>query len=71
VGGGGASGNNVEYIKYPSGSRHIYCFAYYVTPPPTSGEDREGVISHARMTQRKPMWLVEVSTVSLCLAAGR
>jgi hypothetical protein len=31
------SGDNVEYIKYPTGSRHVYCFAYYVVAPPTSG----------------------------------
>jgi hypothetical protein len=31
------NGDNVEYIRFPSGSRHVYCFAYYVTPPPTSG----------------------------------
>jgi uncharacterized repeat protein (TIGR01451 family) len=31
------NGDNVEYIKYPTGSRHVYCFAYYVVPPPTSG----------------------------------
>jgi uncharacterized repeat protein (TIGR01451 family) len=31
------NGDNVEYIRFPTGSRHVYCFAYYVTPPPTSG----------------------------------
>ena len=31
------NGDNVEWIKFPAGSRHVYCFAYYVTPPPTSG----------------------------------
>ena len=31
------NGDNVEYIAFPTGSRHVFCFAYYVTPPPTSG----------------------------------
>ncbi|MBE2319288.1 hypothetical protein DVA67_025145 [Solirubrobacter sp. CPCC 204708] len=31
------NGDNVEYIAYPLGARHVFCFAYYVTPPPTSG----------------------------------
>jgi uncharacterized repeat protein (TIGR01451 family) len=31
------NGDNVEFIAFPNGSRHVYCFAYYVTPPPTSG----------------------------------
>ncbi len=31
------NGDNVEWNGYPSGSKHIFCYAYYVTPPPTSG----------------------------------
>jgi uncharacterized repeat protein (TIGR01451 family) len=31
------NGDNVETIQYPSGTRHAYCYAYYVTPPPSSG----------------------------------
>ena len=31
------NGDNVEWISYPAGARHVFCFAYYVTPPPTSG----------------------------------
>jgi uncharacterized repeat protein (TIGR01451 family) len=31
------NGDNVEWIGYPSGAKHVFCFAYYVTPPPTSG----------------------------------
>lgn len=31
------NGDNVEYINVPSGSSHVFCFAYYVTPPPTAG----------------------------------
>ena len=31
------NGDNVETLQYPQGARHIFCFAYYVTPPPTSG----------------------------------
>jgi uncharacterized repeat protein (TIGR01451 family) len=29
------NGDNVEYIKLPT--RRVYCYAYYVQPPPTSG----------------------------------
>jgi hypothetical protein len=31
------NGDNVEWIGYPSGTRHVFCYAYYVKPPPTSG----------------------------------
>ncbi len=31
------NGDNVETIQFPAGTRHMYCFAYYVTPPPSSG----------------------------------
>jgi uncharacterized repeat protein (TIGR01451 family) len=31
------NGDNVETIQFPSGTRHMYCYAYYVTPPPSSG----------------------------------
>lgn len=31
------NGDNVEYIAYPDGVTHVFCFAYYVEPPPTSG----------------------------------
>lgn len=31
------NGDNVEWIAYPTGARHVFCFAYYVRPPPTSG----------------------------------
>jgi len=31
------NGDNVEWIGFPSGVRHVFCFAYYVQPPPTSG----------------------------------
>lgn len=31
------NGDNVEYISFPSGRRHVFCFAYYVSPPPTAG----------------------------------
>lgn len=34
------NGDNVEWIGYPAGSRHVYCYAYYVKPPPTSGTIR-------------------------------
>ncbi len=32
------NGDNVETIAFPSGTRHAFCYAYYVTPPPSSGK---------------------------------
>jgi hypothetical protein len=31
------NGDNVEYVAFPSNTQRVYCFAYYVKPPPTSG----------------------------------
>ena len=31
------NGDNVEFVGYPAGVTHVFCFAYYVEPPPTSG----------------------------------
>jgi hypothetical protein len=31
------NGDNVETVQFPAGTRHMYCYAYYVTPPPDSG----------------------------------
>jgi uncharacterized repeat protein (TIGR01451 family) len=31
------NGDNVETIGFPQGARHVFCYAYYVSPPPTSG----------------------------------
>jgi uncharacterized repeat protein (TIGR01451 family) len=31
------NGDNVEWIGYPAGASHVFCYAYYVKPPPTSG----------------------------------
>ena len=31
------NGDNVEWIGYPSDITHVFCYAYYVKPPPTSG----------------------------------
>ena len=31
------NGDNVEWISYPTGATHVFCFAYYVKPAPTSG----------------------------------
>jgi uncharacterized repeat protein (TIGR01451 family) len=31
------NGDNVEYVAFPLGARHVFCYAYYVTPPPTGG----------------------------------
>ena len=30
-------GDNVEFISYPTGYSHVFCFAYYVMPAVTSG----------------------------------
>ncbi len=32
------NGDNVETIAFPSGTTHAFCYAYYVTPPPSSGK---------------------------------
>jgi choice-of-anchor A domain-containing protein/uncharacterized repeat protein (TIGR01451 family) len=31
------NGDNVEWVAYPAGASHVFCFAYYIQPPPTSG----------------------------------
>ena len=31
------NGDNVEWISYPPDAIHVFCFAYYVKPAPTSG----------------------------------
>ena len=31
------NGDNVEWISYPPDTVHVFCFAYYVKPAPTSG----------------------------------
>ena len=31
------NGDNVEWIGFPTGVSHVFCYAYYVQPPPTSG----------------------------------
>jgi uncharacterized repeat protein (TIGR01451 family) len=48
------NGDNVEWIAYPSGARHVFCYAYYVKPPPTSGTIvvRKVVSSPAGATQQ-------------------
>ena len=30
------NGDNVEWIAYPQGTTHVFCYAYYVQPPPQS-----------------------------------
>jgi hypothetical protein len=30
-------GDNVETIQFPAGTRHMYCYAYYVAAPPPAG----------------------------------
>jgi hypothetical protein len=31
------NGDNVEYIFFPAGVHHVFCYGLYVKPPPTSG----------------------------------
>jgi uncharacterized repeat protein (TIGR01451 family) len=31
------NGDNVEYIYFPAGVTHVFCYGIYVKPPPTSG----------------------------------
>jgi hypothetical protein len=31
------NGDNVEWIGYPSGARHVFCYYYAVQPPPSAG----------------------------------
>jgi uncharacterized repeat protein (TIGR01451 family) len=31
------NGDNVEYIMFPTGVHHVFCYAFYVKPPPTAG----------------------------------
>lgn len=31
------NGDNVEYLYFPAGVTHIFCYTFYVVPPPTSG----------------------------------
>jgi uncharacterized repeat protein (TIGR01451 family) len=31
------NGDNVEFIFFPQGVNHVFCYGYYVKPPPTSG----------------------------------
>lgn len=31
------NGDNVEWIGFPSGMSHVFCYAFYVQPPPTGG----------------------------------
>ena len=31
------NGDNVEWVTFPNNSVHVFCFAYYVMPPPQAG----------------------------------
>ncbi len=31
------NGDNVEHVYFPAGVTHVFCYALYVVPPPTSG----------------------------------
>jgi len=41
------NGDNVEWISYPPDTVHVFCFAYYVKPAPTSGTIR--VVKQAQL----------------------
>lgn len=32
------NGDNVEYVNFPAGSRHVFCYAYYVDEAPAPGK---------------------------------
>jgi choice-of-anchor A domain-containing protein/uncharacterized repeat protein (TIGR01451 family) len=50
------NGDNVEWVAYPAGASHVFCYAYYVTPPIPSGTIivRKEVTSPAGATQTFP-----------------
>ena len=51
------NGDNVEWIKFPTGSRHVYCFAYYVDAAADERDDRDpqgGLATRRRPTRRSP-----------------
>ncbi|WP_345675606.1 prealbumin-like fold domain-containing protein [Yinghuangia aomiensis] len=31
------NGDNVEYVSFPQGARHVFCYYYAITPPPSAG----------------------------------
>jgi hypothetical protein len=31
------NGDNVEFIAYPTGANHVFCYAYYISPAPKPG----------------------------------
>ena len=31
------NGDNVEWVTFPNNAIHVFCFAYYVVPPPPAG----------------------------------
>ncbi len=31
------NGDNVEWVGFRAGERHVFCYAYYVVPPPSAG----------------------------------
>ncbi|HUA12618.1 MAG TPA: DUF11 domain-containing protein [Solirubrobacteraceae bacterium] len=42
------NGDNVEWVGFPTGYTHMFCFAYYVQPPPTAGTIiiRKKIVGH-------------------------
>ena len=48
------NGDNVEWISFPTGATHVYCYAYYVTPPPMpAARSSCGRSSRARTRRRR------------------
>ena len=47
------NGDNVEWIQFPAGTKHVFCYAYYVRPPPTSGTIiiRKALVAGATQTK--------------------
>jgi LPXTG-motif cell wall-anchored protein len=38
------NGDNIEFLNFPSGARHVFCYYYAVTPPPGAGTIR--IVKH-------------------------
>ncbi len=71
------NGDNVEWVAYPQGSRHVFCFAYYVTPPPDAGTivvrkvvDAPGTTASQTFTFEGNISYTEDHTFSLSAADG-
>ena len=47
------NGDNVEYVFFPTGVQHVFCYGLYVTPPPTSGTITIQKAGHGRAGRRQ------------------